>query len=142
MVEKSDFSSNTPSWLSQMYSPLRWAGEKVAEFFSPSSEAATTDTFYEVSVELPGVSDSDIHIEVHDNRLSVTGEKQSARKEEGKSYFFSERSYGKFQRIFRLPPDADETKISATHKDGVLVIKIAKKDETASVGKSIPVNKG
>jgi len=142
MVEKSDLSSHAPSWLTQMYSPLRWAGDKVAEFFSPSSEAATTDAFYEVSVELPGVSDSDINVEVHDGRLSITGEKQSARKEEGKSYFFSERSYGKFQRIFRLPPDADETKISATHKDGVLVVKIARTVPGPSGTKSIPVNQG
>lgn len=143
MVEKSDLSTAAaPSWLSQMYAPLRWAGEKVAEFFSPSSEAATTDDYYEVSVELPGVSDEDINVEMHDGRLSVTGEKRTERQEEGKSYFFSERSYGRFQRVFRLPPDADEAKVSATHKDGLLVVRIAKAAPQAKGAKSIPINRG
>lgn len=142
MVEKSDFSSVAPSWLTQMYNPLRWAGEKVAEFFSPNSEAATTDDYYEITLELPGVSDEDIKVNVQDGRLSVTGEKRSEHKEEGKSYFFSERTYGKFQRVFRLPPDADETKVLATHKDGVLQIKVAKSQRDKSEGQTIPINKG
>ncbi len=142
MVEKSDFSSAVPSWFNQMYEPMRRVGEKVAEFFSPSSEAATTDACYEVSVELPGVSDDDIRVELHDGRLSVTGEKRSERQEEDKSYFFSERIYGKFQRVFRLPADADETKVSASHKDGVLTVKIAKAAPQAKGAKSIPINNG
>lgn len=144
MVEKSDLSAggDVPSWLSQMYAPLRWAGEKVAEFFSPNSEAATTGDYYEVSVELPGVANEDINVEVHDGRLSVTGEKRSERSEEGKSYFFSERSYGRFQRVFRLPPDADENKVSATHRDGLLVIRIARASPKRKGAKSIPINHG
>ncbi|MAN80637.1 MAG: glutamyl-tRNA amidotransferase [Rhodospirillaceae bacterium] len=142
MVEKSDFSSAIPSWFNQMYEPMRRVGEKVAEFFSPSSEAATTESYYEISVELPGVSDEDIRVEVHDGRLSVTGEKRSERHKENKSYFFSERTYGKFQRVFRLPADADESKVSAAHKDGVLTIKIAKSAPQEKGAKSIPINKG
>jgi HSP20 family protein len=142
MVEKSDLSSMTPSWLSQMYEPMRWAGGKVAEFFAPSSEAATTDSQYEVSVELPGVSDEDISVEVHDGRLTVAGEKQSQHQEEGKNFFFSERTYGKFQGVFRLPADADESKVSATHKDGVLTINIAKRTPNERGANSIPITRG
>lgn len=142
MVEKSDLSSSIPSVLSQMYAPFRWAGDKVAEFLAPSSEAAATDRFYEVSMELPGVSDEDINVEVHDGRLTITGEKRAEHHEEGKNYFFSERSYGKFQRAFRLPADADEAKIAATHKDGVLTIKIAKTAPETTKAQSIPVNRG
>ena len=74
--------------------------------------------------------------------MSITGEKRSERQEEDKSYFFSERVYGKFQRVFRLPVDADETKISASHKDGVLTVKIAKSAPQAKGATSIPINKG
>ena len=141
MVETSDFSSSVPSWFSQMYEPMRRVGERVAEFFSPSSEAATTDDCYEISIELPGVSDEDISVEVHDGKLSVTGEKRSDTHAEGRSYFFSERTYGKFQRIFRLPIDADESKVIATHNDGVLTIKIAKQPVEEQTAKSIPINR-
>ena len=142
MVEKSDISTSLPSWLNQVYEPMRRAGERVAEFFSPSSEAATTEGFYEISIELPGVSENDISVEVHDGRLSVTGEKRSETHTDGHSYFFSERTYGKFQRVFKLPGDADESKIAASHKDGVLVIKITKLAAQRAGAKSIPINRG
>lgn len=142
MVEKSDMTTSMPSWFDHIYEPLRRAGERVAEFFAPSSEAAVAPDYYEISIELPGVSDEDINVEVHDGRLTVTGEKRSETKEEGRSYFFSERTYGKFQRAFRLPPDANADKVSASHKDGVLVIKVAKLAATAQGTKSIPINRG
>ncbi|MEQ8667164.1 MAG: Hsp20/alpha crystallin family protein [Rhodospirillales bacterium] len=142
MVEKSDLTGNVPDWFSQFYGPVRRFGEKVAEFFSPDADAAATDAYYEVCVELPGVSEEDMKVEVHDGRLSVTGEKRAVRKEEGKNFFFSERSYGRFQRVFRLPPDADEAKISASHKDGVLTIRIAKAKAEAPQAKSIPIDRG
>lgn len=142
MVEKSDMASSIPAWFSQMYEPMRRVGERVAEFCSPSSEAATTAEYYEISVELPGVSEDDIRVEVHDGRLSVTGEKRSETHTEGHSYFFSERTYGKFQRAFQLPADADQSKISASHKNGVLSIRVAKMASQETGAKSIPVNRG
>ena len=142
MVEKSDFSATAPNWLSQIYGPMQRFGERVAEFFAPNSEAAAAADYYEISVELPGVPHENVSVDVHDGRLTVSGEKQEKKSEEGKSYFFSEITYGRFQRVFRLPPDADEDKISATHKDGVLTIKIAKAQPETSTAKSIPINRG
>jgi len=120
---------------------MRHLGERVAEFFSPSSEAASTDDAYEVSVELPGVSEDEITVEVHDGRLTVTGEKRDSREEKGKDYYFSERVYGSFRRAFRLPIDADEESISASHKDGVLTIRIAKHAPSKPEPKKIKVTK-
>jgi len=142
MIEKSDLSPSVPDWFSQFYGPVRRFGERVAEFFSPSSDAAKTDDYYEVNLELPGVGEDDITVEIHDGRLTVSGEKRSAHEEKGKDFFFSERSYGHFQRVFRLPADADEDKVAATHKDGVLSIRIAKSKPEATKAKSIRINRG
>jgi len=114
------------SWWGNFADPLRHVASKVAEFFAPSAEATGNKDAYEISIELPGVAESDIEISVDHGTLLVAGEKHFERKEEGKSYFFSERSYGKFQRSFRLPADADQNKIDATYKDGVLHILVAK----------------
>ena len=141
MVEKSDLTSTAPDWWSHIYGPVRQFGERVAEYFSPSSEAATTAEHYEISLELPGVRDGDISIEVHDGRLTVTGEKRSSHKEEGKDFYFSERVYGAFRRSFRLPGDADPDKVLATHKDGVLTIKIAKLTPKAPAPKKINITR-
>lgn len=141
MVEKTEVSPTPTDWWSQFYAPMRHLGERVAEFFSPSSEAAAMEDAYEVSVELPGVSEDEINVEVHDGRLTVTGEKRDSREEKGKDYYFSERVYGSFRRAFRLPVDADEENIAATHKDGVLTIRIAKQAPNKPEPKKIKVTK-
>ena len=126
MLQKSEIAATHPNWWSQIQTPLRQFGERVAEFFSPSSEAATTKEAYEVSVELPGVGEKDIAVEIHGDQLTVTGEKRSEHQETGKDFYFSERTFGKFRRAFRLPADANADNVSATHKDGVLTVTIPK----------------
>lgn len=140
MIEKSEISPSTADWLEHLYGPVRRFGERVAEFFSPTSDAAKTDEYYEVNVELPGVADKDITVEVHDSVLTVKGEKRSSQESEGKNYFFSERTFGRFQRTFRLPQDSDENGVSARHQDGVLSIRIAKTKPTTTKARTIPVN--
>ncbi len=139
MVEKSDLTPAIPDWWSQFYTPVRQFGERVAEFFSPSSEAASTPDDYEISVELPGVSDDDISVEVHDGRLTIAGEKRSSQEKKGKNFYFSERTYGSFHRAFRLPEDADCEKVLASHKDGVLTVKVARLATSAPKPKKVEV---
>lgn len=142
MVQNSELTATPGDWWSHVYGPVKHFGERVADFFSPTSEAAATDDYYEISVELPGVSEDQISVEVHDSRLTVSGTKQSSHEEEGKNFYFSERTFGSFQRTFRLPSDADGDKILATHKDGVLEIKVAKTVPTTQKVKKIAITRG
>lgn len=138
MVEK----SHTAGWLPSLYEPLRSVGQKVADWFAPRSEASALQDCYEIDVELPGVKAKDVDVSIHDNALVVRGEKRSEREESGRSYFFSEREYGAFQRTFRLPPDADGEKVDADFKDGVLSLRIAKRTASQPVGRKIEVQQG
>lgn len=128
MTETSD---RTPShfkdnWWSGAFDPLRHLASQVADFFAPTAEAAGDKDAYEITVELPGVNEKDINITIDNGMLMVSGEKHLEKVEKGKSYFFSERRYGRFQRSFHLPTNADQDTIDATFKDGVLMIRIAK----------------
>lgn len=125
MVEKSHTAGQNVWWPS-LTDPLRHAGERIADFFAPSTDASATDQNYEIDIELPGVPSENIDVSVHDGTLTVRGDKHSERTEEGRTFFFTERSYGAFQRSFRLPEDADVGKIIAENKDGVLKLRIAK----------------
>ena len=129
-------------WWTGVTDPLRQFTSKVADFFSPSAEAAGSEQYYEISIELPGVAEKDIDISVDHNTLSVVGEKKVERKEEGKTYFFTERSYGRFQRSFRLPSDADQDKIKATYKDGVLNLLVAKTQPGKDGARKVAINPG
>lgn len=133
MVEKTHTSGFWPS----LYDPLRQMGERVAEWLAPASEAASNDTAYRISVELPGVEEKDIDLRIDDGVITLSGEKRTEREEKGETWYFSERQYGSFSRSFRLPPDADAAKLDAHLKDGVLTVTIPKttpaKPESAKV---------
>jgi HSP20 family protein len=137
MVEK----SHTAGWWPNLYEPIRGIGQKVADWFAPRSEASAMEDYYEINVELPGVKAEDVDVSVHDNSLTVCGEKRFEREETGRTFFFSEREYGAFQQTFRLPLDAKSDKIDAEFRDGVLSLKIAKKASSQTAEKKIPVRK-
>ena len=135
MVEK----SHTAGWWPHLYEPLKGIGERIADWFAPRAEAATSEDVYEINIELPGVKPDDIDVSVHDSSLTVKGEKRFQREERGRTYFFSEREYGAFQRSFRLPEDSDREGISADFQNGVLVLKIPKQRQTQGGAKRIEV---
>lgn len=123
MVEKSHTSGFWPS-LSQ---PFRGLGERVSEWVAPAAEASGADAAYRISVELPGVSEDDIHLSVNEGVVTLNGEKRTEREEQGETWFFSERQYGSFSRSFRMPPDADGSAVEAELKDGVLKVIVPRK---------------
>ena len=142
MVQSTDLSPHPHDWWSHLLNPVRQFGERVAQFFSPSAEAAATTGSYEIALELPGISDDDIHLEVHGDHVVVTGEKRAQREESGRSYYFSERVYGRFRRSFRVPDDADLANVNAVHKDGVLTITIPKLAKNQSEVRTISIDRG
>ena len=116
--------SHTAGLWPQLYEPFRALGGRIADWFAPASEAGSSKDAYNIDLELPGVQMEDIEISVADNVLTVKGEKRSAREEQQGSVYFCERQYGAFQRSFRLPADADASKVDAAFKDGLLTLTI------------------
>jgi len=138
MVEKTHQSSLWPS----LVDPLRAFGTRVAELVSPASEASSDGNDYTINVELPGVDEADITLSAHDGALTLKGEKRVEREESGKTWYFSERQYGAFSRSFRLPPDADDAKVRADLKDGVLTIRIPKRSGEDAASRKVAINVG
>ncbi len=139
MVEKPMSSGLWP----QMWEPLRSFGTRVGDWLSPASEASANGDAYVIRVELPGVEEKDIDITVHGGVVSIKGEKKESREEKGETWYFSERQYGAFSRSFRLPADADEAKVNADLKDGVLVITVPQKPTEPEKGaKKVAINRG
>ncbi len=113
-------------WWPDMFEPFRSVGQRIQDFFSPTAEAAATDDSYEIVIELPGVDEKDIDITLNDDILVVKGEKYSEKQEEGKTFYFSERTFGSFQRSFRLPGTINPEAIQASYDKGVLHINLPK----------------
>ncbi|SLN32747.1 Spore protein SP21 [Roseovarius litorisediminis] len=140
MVEKSQTHS-TGLWPS-IYEPFRSLGTRMADWLAPASDASADDNAYRITVELPGVDEKDIDVQVHEGVVSVTGEKSEEREEKGDTWFFSERQFGSFSRSFRLPADADGEKVDASLKDGVLTISVPKTKPKLPEAKKVKISKG
>ena len=124
--------------------PVRKNGEKkeamtVAEW-APLVDITEDDKEYLIKAELPEVKKEDIKLMAHDDVLTITGERKYEKEEKGKKYHRVERAYGSFERSFTLPEDADEGKIAAEFKDGVLKVHLPKSEKAKP--KSIEVKIG
>jgi HSP20 family protein len=98
--------------------------------WAPPVDIYETGEAFILKAELPGLSKDDLQIELHENRLTLRGERKwEADAKEGQSHR-RERAYGRFERSFWLPASVDAEKIQATFKDGVLELRIPK-SETA-----------
>lgn len=113
--------------------PSTVGGEKkeaiaVAEW-SPLVDITEDEKEYVVKAEIPEMKKEDIKINVHDDVLTVSGERKYEKEEKGKKYHRVERAYGSFMRSFTLPEDADGTKVNAEYKDGVLKVHLPKSEK-------------
>lgn len=107
------------------YEPKSWFDD----FFTtpkayPPIEIKEEKDYFELTAEIPKMKKEDISVEVKNGVLSISGEKKQAEHKEG--YFYSEQSYGKFERSFNLGDNINSENIEAEVKDGTLYIKLFK----------------
>jgi HSP20 family protein len=84
---------------------------------------------YRIEVAAPGLTKEDFRINLENNVLTVSSEKEEKREEKDEKIMRKEFSYCSFYRSFTLPVTVNSEKIKATHKDGILQVVIPKKDE-------------
>jgi HSP20 family protein len=96
--------------------------------WSPPVNVIDFEDRIEVSAELPGMAQSDIKIELLNNVLLISGQRDRAENSEVKVYL-EEQAFGNFHRSFQLSPQVDSDSINAKFKDGVLTIILTKKEE-------------
>jgi HSP20 family protein len=87
------------------------------------------DDHYVITVELAGAKKDDVTIEVHEDVVTIRGEKRSEREEKEEQRRYVERTYGSFSRSFSLPGNANADAIRASFADGVLTVEIPKREE-------------
>ncbi|MBU0506550.1 MAG: Hsp20/alpha crystallin family protein [bacterium] len=87
-----------------------------------------TEAFH-FDVEVPGVDKNGLDIKIEDRVLKITGERKNVSEEKRKNYHRIERDYGCFSRAFTLPETADPEHVNAQFTNGILKVKIAKKEQ-------------
>jgi len=82
-----------------------------------------------VKVDLPGLTKKDVNVSVEDKYLTIRGEKKHEENIKQDNYLRVERQHGQFTRSICLPEHVDVNKTKANFKDGVLELKLPKKEE-------------
>jgi HSP20 family protein len=105
--------------------------------WEPMVDISETPESYLVTAELPGVTKDDVNINYEDGVLTIRGEKKQEKEEKRKNYHRVERSFGAFERSFRVPARVLVDKIEAKFKDGILNLMLPKAEEARP--KEIPI---
>ncbi len=103
------------------------AGERM---WLPAIDVHETKDEFVLTLDLPGVSEKDVHISITGDLLTVKGERRFEQQgEEGNAYHRVERLYGKFERSVQLPTMVQTDKVKAAYRDGVLTVRLPKAEE-------------
>ena len=96
----------------------------------PLVDITEDDREYLIKAELPEVRKEDVKVTVENGVLTLSGERKFEKEEKDKRYHRIERAYGSFTRSFSVPDDAEDSKVSAEFKDGVLTVRLVKSEKS------------
>ena len=108
--------------------------------FRPLIDVSGDEKAYKIDLDVPGLQESDLSIEVKGDTLFIKGQKEESSESKDKHYYRIERSIGSFQRTLALPEDANSDDISASLKDGVLTLSIPRQETSHEEVKKISIS--
>jgi HSP20 family protein len=116
------FDSDLFDWSSRNYSNTNTT--------LPSVNIKESSDDFEVEVAAPGFAKDDFKIELNNDLLTISSTKEVENEtKEGQQFSLREFSYQSFSRSFTLPHTIESDKISAKYENGILKVKIPKKEE-------------
>ena len=112
----------------RFFSP-RWSEREFAETL-PAVNIKENGKQFNIEFAAPGFGKSDFKINVEDDVLTISAEKQEEKKDESERYTKKEFNYSSFSRSFTLPQNANGEKVDAKYENGILKLTLPKKEET------------
>jgi len=126
----------------QPFLPSLWGGWYSDQaFWAPAIDVVEKEDKFVAKVELPGVHEEDVNVNVMGDVLVIEGEKEAESEVKKKGYAYSETSYGSFSRSISIPSIVDADKISANFDKGVLEIDLPKSVEVKPKKVSVTTTK-
>lgn len=107
--------------------------------FAPRIDVSESEEAYTVRADLPGLEEKDIQISLEEGVLTLSGKVESEKDEDRKGLRYVERARGSFQRRIELPAEVDESKVSASYKQGVLTVTLPKQPAPKPQVRTIPI---
>ena len=109
--------------------------------WSPTSDVVETGDEILIKVELPGIEQKEVEVEIVDGVLTIKGERKMEKHAEEKGFRRTERTYGTFLRSFALPANVALETITASFANGLLEVRLPKKEEAKQRSIKVEVKK-
>jgi HSP20 family protein len=104
-------------------------GNTALTAWAPNVDIRETANEVVLEADLPGLEEKDLDVRVENNMLTIGGERKFESKVSEDDYMRLERSYGSFTRSFALPPTVEPEGIRAEYRNGVLTVRLPKREE-------------
>ena len=114
-------------WTSQLSGAA--FGNGTSSTWLPAVDVWEADRELVLSFDLPGVEEDEISVELDDNVLTVSGERERTSEHSSDRFHRFERRFGTFSRSVTLPAGVQEDAIRTTYGNGVLEIRVPKPEE-------------
>jgi HSP20 family protein len=128
-ITKRNPSTDLTDWLLNPWANFSPSSE-MSNMWRPSVDLQETDNSYLVTADISGVDAKDIEVNIENNTLTLSGQREEEHKEEKATYTKRERFSGKFYRTFKLPLSVDVDNIKAKSENGVLKIILPKQESS------------
>jgi HSP20 family protein len=109
--------------------PAQNGGSDAFNTWSPALDLYEDKDNLVLKAELPGLKKEDIDISLHENVISISGERRNEKKYQAEQTSREERFFGRFTRSMKLPKQVDPNNIKAAYKDGILTVTLPKAEE-------------
>lgn len=131
MLPKVKKTENWPTFVDEIFNTDYWPNffDISARHSVPAVNIMEDDKEYRIEVVAPGIDKKNVKINMEDDVLTISSEREEKNEEENKHYMRREFNYTAFSRSFVVPEEVNEEKISAEHKNGILTIHLPKKEE-------------
>ena len=108
---------------------LRRASDSALTTWAPEVDIHETEDAFVFEADLPGMNEKDLDIRLENNMLTIRGERKFEKKANEENYLRVERAYGSFSRSFSLPHTINAEAIKADYRNGVLTVRVPKREE-------------
>src|SRR5579864_2888340 len=98
--------------------------------WAPPVDIYETENELVVKADLPDLQEKDIDVRVVNNTLTIRGERKFEKDVNEDNYLRIERAYGSFTRSFTLPNTVNAEGIRADYRNGVLTVRMSKREES------------
>ena len=116
-------------WTGWPFGDWPFSGGDSPERLAPAAlDVSESDEEVLVRADMPGIDPKQVDIRIEGDRMTIRGERVEKKEDKGKNYVRMERRYGGFARTVPLPSTVDADKAKAEYKDGVLQIRLPRRE--------------